>query len=128
MAGSSITCHDVLVANGCNFVIAVSVTASLEPQFARNRPDTPTPKMKSASTVRTILRTYVVQSVNMNSVGVAPADFVIEPDVTEFDISEFTRTDELAAVGSETAQQSISDLKQMLHTLDAQLYPSTESE
>ncbi len=32
----------------------------------------------------------------MNSVGVQPADFVIAPDVTSFDISEFTRADEMA--------------------------------
>jgi predicted acylesterase/phospholipase RssA len=32
---------DVLVRSGCNFVIAVSVTARLEPEFAHNRPDTP---------------------------------------------------------------------------------------
>ena len=32
---------DVLVSRGCNFVIAVSVTARLESEFARNRPDTP---------------------------------------------------------------------------------------
>ncbi len=82
---------NLLVANGCNFVIAVSVTASLEQHFASNRPDTPTSNMKPASVIKTILRTYVVQNVNMNSVGVAPADFVIEPDVTEFDITEFAR-------------------------------------
>jgi NTE family protein len=118
---------DLLVAQGCNFVIAASVTASLNQQFAKNRPDTPTSNMKSASVMNTILRTYVVQNVNMNSVGVAPADFVIEPDVTEFDITEFTRADEMAAIGSETTLQSIPKLKKMLRTFDAQLFPEDET-
>ncbi len=113
---------DVLVANGCNFVIAVSVTASLEPNFAHNRPDTPTPQMKPASVMQTILRTYVVQNVNMNSVGVAPADFVIQPDVTQFDITEFTRAAEMAAIGADTAHQSLPRLKHLLHAIDKQLY------
>jgi predicted acylesterase/phospholipase RssA len=41
---------DVLVSRGCNFVIAVSVTAKMEHEFARNRPDTPSEKMRSPST------------------------------------------------------------------------------
>lgn len=37
---------DVLVSMGCNFVIAVSVTAKMEYEFARNRPDTPLERMR----------------------------------------------------------------------------------
>lgn len=117
---------DVLVANGCNFVIAVSVTASLEQEFAKNRPDTPTSQMKSASVMQTMLRTYVVQNVNMNSVGVSPADFVIQPDVTGFDITEFTRAGEMAAIGKQTTQQSLPRLKELLSRIDKQLYGSGE--
>ena len=118
---------NLLVANGCNFVIAASVTASLDKQFAKNRPDTPTSKMKSASAINTILRTYVVQNVNMNSVGVAPADFVIQPDVTEFDITEFARADEMAAIGAKTSIEAMSKLKELLGKLDDKLYPPADS-
>lgn len=113
---------DLLVANGCNFVIAASVTASLHQEFASNRPDTPTARMKSASVVKTILRTYVVQNVNMNSVGVAPADFVIEPDVAGFDITEFVRAREMADIGEAATAESIPKLKQYLSHLDKQLF------
>lgn len=113
---------DLLVANGCNFVIASSVTASIKPEFASNRPETPTSKMKTASVMKTIMRTYVVQNVNMNSIGVAPANFVIQPDVTGFDITEFVRADEMAAVGAETAFNSLPKLKELLATVDKQLY------
>lgn len=118
---------DVLAASGCNFVIAVSVTASMEEEFASNRPDTPTSEMKSASAIKTILRTYVVQNVNMNSVGVAPADFVIEPDVSEFDITEFTRADEMSKIGAETTRQCMPKLKDLLSRIDDKLYAPDES-
>ncbi len=115
---------DVLVSNGCNFVIAVSVTAKMEQEFAGNHPDTPTSKMKSASTLQTIMRTYLVQSVNMHSVGVEPADFVIEPDVTDFDSTEFMRADEMAAIGEKTTLDSIPQIKHLLAQVDNQLFAS----
>ncbi|MCH2180937.1 MAG: patatin-like phospholipase family protein [Mariniblastus sp.] len=115
---------DVLVSRGCNFVIAVSVTTRMQHEFAQNRPDTPTAKMKRASTLQTVLRSYLVQSVNMNSIGVQPADIVIEPDVSDFQLTEFAKTDQLSAVGEETALNSIQQIKEMLSHLDDRLYPS----
>ena len=113
---------NILVANGCNFVIAVSVTSGIEPEFASNRPDTPTEQMKSPSLLKTIMRTYIVQNVNMNSVGVAPADFVIQPDVTAFDITEFTRADEMALIGAEAAERTMTKLKSLLSKIDSKLF------
>ncbi|MEE2826415.1 MAG: cyclic nucleotide-binding and patatin-like phospholipase domain-containing protein [Planctomycetota bacterium] len=115
---------DVLVSRGCNFVIAVSVTNKMEHEFANNRPDTPTASMKRASTLQTVLRSYLVQSVNMNSIGVQPADIVIEPDVSNFQLTEFAKTDQLSAVGEETALESVQQIKEMLSHLDNRLYPS----
>ncbi|QEG37538.1 cyclic nucleotide-binding and patatin-like phospholipase domain-containing protein [Bythopirellula goksoeyrii] len=115
---------DVLVAKGCNFVIAVSVTAKMESEFARNRPDTPASQMRSASTIQTILRSFQVQSTNINAIGVQPADFVIEPDVTGFELTGFTRTDELAAIGEQATTEAIPEIKNLLHRLDAELFPA----
>ena len=119
---------DVLVSNGCNFVIAVSVTAQLEAEFAKNRPDTPTSKMSSASILHTILRSYLVQNVNMNSIGVQPADVVIEPDVTRFGITEFSRSNELAAVGKSAAVKEIPKIGDLLRRVDAKLFRSIGSD
>jgi predicted acylesterase/phospholipase RssA len=118
---------NVLVSMGCKFVIAVSVTAKLEHEFAGNRPDTPTSKMRRASTLQTIMRTFLVQSVNLNAVGVSPADVVIEPDVTGFDLTDFTRTDELAAIGEQTTLQAVPKIKQLLEQFDKHLLPATAS-
>ena len=116
---------DVLVSKGCNFVIAVSVTAKMEHEFGRNRPDTPTKHMKSPSVLQTILRSYLVQSSNMNSFGVDPADVVIEPDVTQFDLAEFSRTDELAVIGEAAALEAIPKINELLAGLDDRLFPLT---
>ncbi len=115
---------DVLVSKGCNFVIAVSVTATMETEFARNRPDTPDDRMRSASTIQTILRSFLVQNRNINAIGVEPADVVIEPDVTGFDLTHFTRTDELAAIGESTTKEAIPEIKRLLSRLDGQLFQS----
>ena len=115
---------DVLVDEGCNFVIAVSVTAKLESRFGKNRPNMLTKDMRSPSMMQTILRSYIVQSTNMNSIGVQPADVVIEPDVTDFDLAEFMRTKELAAIGEEATLGEISKIKDFLGKLDGELFPA----
>ena len=113
---------NVLASKGCNFVIAVSVTAKIKQEFASNRPDTLTSKMKPASVLETIMRTYIVQNVNMNSVGVQPADFVIQPDVKDFDITEFSRADEMFAIGAKTTLDSLPQLKQFLSRIDSKMF------
>ena len=113
---------DVLVSKGCNFVIAVSVTAKLEQEFASIRPDSPGTKYRTLFVMQTIMRGYLVQSVNMNSVGIQSADLSIDLDVTKFDLSEFTRTDELAAIGLETAEASIERIRASLASLDKDLF------
>ncbi|XZE53541.1 patatin-like phospholipase family protein [Planctomycetaceae bacterium SH139] len=114
---------NVLVKEGCNYIIAVSVTASLQTEFASNRPDTPTAKMRPASTLQTLPRTFLVQNVNMNSIGVQPADYVIQSDVTTFGSTEFTRADEMPAIGEAATNDSLPKLKQLLAQVDAQLLP-----
>ncbi len=113
---------DLLVKDGCNFVIAVNVTAKLESEFAKNRPDTSTADMASASILQTMLRSFLVQSVNMNSVGINPADIVIEPDVTSVDLSEFSRTKEMAAIGEKAALEVIPKIKSLLAKIDEPLF------
>lgn len=114
---------NVLAAKGCNFVIAVSVTAKMERQFAKNLPETPASSMKRASTIQTLLRSFLVQSHSVNALGVQPADFVIEPDVTRFELSEFGRASEIAAVGEQATLSAIAPIRSMLNRLDAALFP-----
>ncbi len=63
-----------------------------------------------------------MQSVNVNSVGIQPADVVIEPDVSDVDLSDFSRTKELGVTGEEAALQQIPKIKSLLSQLDGQLF------
>jgi hypothetical protein len=74
------------------------------------------------ATIQVIMRQNMIQSYSMNAVGVEPADFVIAPDVTSFDLSEFTRADEMAVIGENTTNESIPQLKGMLAKLDPKLF------
>lgn len=114
---------DVLVEKGCNFVIASSVTASLEKMFSGIHSERGQLKRRKPSTLQVLMRGYLVQSHNMNAVGVQPADFMIAPDVTGFDLSEFERTEEMARIGEQTTRDAVQQIKNMLSKLDDKLFP-----
>ncbi|MCE9567861.1 MAG: patatin-like phospholipase family protein [Planctomycetes bacterium] len=118
---------DVLVSMGCNFVIAVSVTAKMEMQFCEIKPGGTTPR-KRPPVLQTLLRSLLVQNYNLNAIGVQPADVVIEPDVTGFDLTEFMRAKELAAVGEQAALSQIPKIKSLLARLDPGMFPFATSQ
>jgi predicted acylesterase/phospholipase RssA/CRP-like cAMP-binding protein len=114
---------DVLVSMGCNFVIAVSVTAKMEKEFCEITPGASSPPRRRPGMVQTLLRSLVVQNRSMNAIGVQPADVVIEPDVTGFALTAFTSAKEMAAVGEAAALEQVPKIKQLLARLDPQLFP-----
>jgi NTE family protein len=113
---------DVLVSMGCNFVIAISVTAKLETRFCDIKPGHPILSRNSPGIGPTILRSLLVQNHNLNAFGVQPADVVIEPDVTGVDSAEFMRAKELAAIGEAAALEQVPKLHRLLNRLDPQLF------
>ncbi len=62
-----------------------------------------------------------VEGVEEVSLSVQPADEVIEPDVTGFDLGQLSRTDEIAAVGEATARMAIPEIEGLLRQLDNKL-------
>jgi len=113
---------DVLTSQGCNLVIAVSVTTKIARQFGANKPDTPTLSMRIPSSLQTMLRTLEVQNVSLNAIGVQPAEIVIAPEVADFDLSEFMRARELFTVGEQAALVQIPKIRQLLARLDPVLF------
>jgi predicted acylesterase/phospholipase RssA len=116
---------DVLVSMGCNFVIAVSVTAKVEKQFCDMTADKPTKRGKTPTILQTLLRSLLVQNHSLNAHGIQPADVVIEPDVAGYDLAEFVRAKEFAAIGEAAALEQIPKIKQLLSRLDPQLFRAT---
>jgi predicted acylesterase/phospholipase RssA/CRP-like cAMP-binding protein len=113
---------DVLVSAGCNFVIAVSVTAKMERRFANIGPGLPARRRARPGVLQTILRSLLVQNNSLNAIGVGPADVVIEPDVTAFDMTAFMRAKEMAAAGESAAEGQVTKIRNLLARLDPQLF------
>jgi predicted acylesterase/phospholipase RssA len=113
---------DVLVSMGCNFVIAVSVTAKMEKRFCNISPERPTKSGSTPSILETLLRSLLVQSYSLNAHGVQPADVVIEPDVSGYDLTQFMEAKELAAIGEAAALEQIPKIKKLLARFDPQLF------
>jgi NTE family protein len=113
---------DVLVDYGCNYVIAVSVTAKIEREFPPGRSRARKSKMSQASTVQTILRSLLVQNKSVNSFGVRQADAIIEPDVTRCELTEFMRAEEMAEIGEQAALAQLPKIKEQLMQLDNELF------
>jgi NTE family protein len=116
---------NVLVSMGCNFVIAVSVTAKLETSFCDIKPEKPALSKDRPGIVPTILRSLLVQNYNLNAFGVQPADVVIEPDATGIDPSEFMKAKELTAIGEAAALEQIPKIRRLLNRLDPLLFKPT---
>jgi predicted acylesterase/phospholipase RssA len=118
---------NVLAAKKCNFVIASSVTAQLEKDFIDIRSKGRSRSNRFLATIPVIMRQTMIQGYRMNSVGIQPADFVVSPDVTTFDISEFTRADEMAIIGERTTNANVGNLLRMLSKLDSKLFENPSS-
>ena len=63
-----------------------------------------------------------MQNFSLNAIGVRPAEIVIEPEVIDFDLSEFMRARELFAVGEQAALAQIPKIQQLLARLDPVLF------
>lgn len=112
---------DVLVAAGCNFVIAVSVTAKMERAFGAITPGAAA-SARRPGMIQTLLRSLLVQNHSLNAFGVQPADVMIAPDVTGFDLAAFTRAGEMAVIGAGAAAEQVPRIRQLLARLDPHLF------
>jgi NTE family protein len=112
---------DVLAERGVDFVVGVDVSSRVRNEFAGNRPDMPTVKMRNASALDTLFRIFESQAHNLGTLRNRAVDFWIKPDTSGFGLAEFHRTTEIAAVGEAAAQDVIPQLTQRLVELEKQL-------
>ncbi len=112
---------DVLVEQGADFVVGVDVSSRVRNEFAGNRPNTPTGKMKNAGVLDTLFRIFESQAYNMGKFRNRAVDFWIKPDTSGFGLAEFHRTAEIAAAGEAAAAGILAELKQRLVDLEARL-------
>lgn len=112
---------DVLVERGADFVVGVDVTRHIRHEFAGNRPDMPTGKMRDASTLDTLFRIFESQAHNIGKLRNRAVDFWIRPDTSSFGLAEFHRTADIAAAGEAAVREKLPELKQHLVDLEQRL-------
>ena len=118
---------DVLAESGVDFVVGVDVSSHVRPEFAGNRPDMPTGKMRDASALDTLFRIFESQAHDIGKMRNRAVDFWIKPDISGFGLAEFHRTAEIAAVGEAAAHDTIAELKQRLVKLESRLLKQPRS-
>ena len=118
---------DVLAESGADFVVGVDVSSRVRPEFAGNRPDMPTAKMRDASALDTLFRIFESQAHDIGKHRNRAVDFWIKPDTSSFGLAEFHRTTEIAAVGEAAAHGTITELKQRLVELESRLLEQPRS-
>ena len=112
---------DVLAESGVDFVVGVDVSSHVRPEFAGNRPDMPTGKMKDAGVLDTLFRIFESQAHHLGKFRNQAVDFWIKPDVSGFGLAEFHRTAEIAGAGEAAALEKIPELKRHLADLEERL-------
>ncbi len=113
---------DLLVKDGCNFVIGVDVSEHVEHKVGDNTPSTPKEKMKMPGIVATLMRCLQVQAHNLGEVGARAADLIIAPDVSHIDPTAFVKAPEMSVIGYETTQRSMARIREGLANLDSGLF------
>lgn len=112
---------DVLVDQNVDFVVGVDVSSRVRNEFAGNRPNTPTGKMKNAGVLDTLFRIFESQAHNMSKFRNRAVDFWINPDTSGFGLAEFHRTAEIAAAGESAARSILPELKHRLADVEERL-------
>jgi predicted acylesterase/phospholipase RssA/CRP-like cAMP-binding protein len=112
---------DVLTENGADFVVGVDVSSHVRNEFAGNRPDMPTNKMRNAGSLDTLFRIFESQAHNIGKLRNRAVDFWIKPDTSVYGLAEFHRTSEIATAGVTAALNALQDLKQRLTDLEKRL-------
>lgn len=112
---------DVLAESGVDFVVGVDVSSHVRNEFAGNRPDMPTTKMRNAGSIDTLFRIFESQAHNIGKLRNRAVDFWIKPDTSGFGLAEFHRTQVIAEAGLVAAQNAIPELIKRLTELENKL-------
>ncbi len=108
----------VLADRGADLVVGVSVSGKIRHEFSGNRTGMETSTMRRPGTLQTLRRVLETQDHALKAIDAQAADLLIEPDATSFDMADFSRTPEIAAVGEAAAEQAIGHLEKMIADLE----------
>lgn len=102
-----------------DFSVAVDVSKQLSAEFAGNRADTPTAKMRRPGYLSTLLRVTDVELINLARLHGSQCDFLLAPDTAEFPFDDFSQAEGLMDAGRRAAEADVSRLKDALTRVTA---------
>ena len=105
---------DVLVENGADFVLGVTTGSGPSHQFGKNPSDD---KLRVPGALETMFRIIEVMGSGTSEFRKSAADMIIAPAVDDESFSDFSRTEELAAIGREAMSLEVTRLKRMIADL-----------
>jgi predicted acylesterase/phospholipase RssA len=105
---------DVLAESGVDFVAGVDVNARVRQEFAGNRHDPPTAKMKNAGTLDKRFRIFESQAQNIINFRNRAVDFLITPDTSGIGLADFHHRTDIAANGEAAANERVAELNKRL--------------
>ncbi len=105
---------DLLVERGNEMVVGVDVVTKLAQHFAGNTPDMETHEMRRSGPIETLLRVNEVQNYGLVAMRSGAIDFMISPDTSKFEFTDFSRAVELAEAGETAAEESIPRLQELI--------------
>jgi predicted acylesterase/phospholipase RssA/CRP-like cAMP-binding protein len=108
---------DLLLPRGADLVVGVDVMSKLSQTFAGNTAQTPTSQMKHPGPLETLLRISDVQEHGLSLIQRRACDVLIAPDTSRFEFADFSRADELAAMGYAAGSEMIPQIRQMIADL-----------
>ena len=113
---------DVLTSQDCNFLIAVSVTAKIAEGVWRQQAGHADAQDANSVKPANVLPHPRSAEFQPQQHRRRPAEVVIEPEVVDFDLSEFMRAKELSPVGEQAAIVQMAKIQQLLARLDPGLF------
>ena len=100
----------VLRNQGADFILTIDVGSELDPEFGKMKKDRIGNLIRKVGYMSTLLRVLDIIQRGHSKTHIVESDFVVTPKCAEFPFEDFTRADELYAVGREAAEESIEDL------------------
>jgi len=94
----------------------------MRPEFAGNRPELPTERMRDAGVLTTMFRVFETQAHHINAVSNPAVNFWISPDTSDFAHTDFYRTLDIVAKGEECARERLPELLERLSALEQRLF------
>ena len=104
----------VLRNQGADFILTIDVSSELDAEFGKIKKDRRGNPIRKVGYMNTLLRVLDIIQRGHSKTHIVESDFVVTPKCAEFPFEDFTRANELYAIGRDATDESIEDLTSTL--------------